>query len=329
MVEEAGIGSAKDPEGGSTNVKAASPFNRIIERGEFAVTAECGPPKGADPEVVLKKAGFLKGKVDAVNVTDNQTAIVRMSSLAACSLLKGAGLDPVLQMVVRDRNRIALQSDILGASALGIHNILCLSGDHQSFGNQPNAMGVFDVDSIQFLQLVKNMRDEGTIWEGEPLTKAPDFFIGAAANPFADPLRFRVIRLAKKIDAGAGFIQTQCIYNLERFEKWMAMARDSGLVDKVAILGGVTPFKSPAMARYMKKKVSGMDVPEHLITRMEGVPKGKQKEEGIRICVETIERLKELPGVSGVHIMAIEWEEAVGEIVERSGLLPRPDGERE
>lgn len=301
-----------------------SNLKKVLEIGKFAVTAECGPPKGADPESVLKKAEFLKDKVDAVNVTDNQTAIVRMSSLAACSLLKTGGFDPVLQMVVRDRNRIALQSDILGASALGIRNVLCLSGDHQIFGNQPQAMGVFDLDSIQFVQVVKAMRDNGTILGGDALNMPPDIFIGAAANPFADPLEFRAVRLSKKIMAGADFIQTQCIYNLKRFGTWINMARDRGLTEKAFILGGVTPLKSPGMARYMKNKVSGMDVPDEVIKRMEGVAKDKQREEGIRICVETIERLKEMPGVKGVHIMAIEWEEVVGEIVERAGLLPRP-----
>lgn len=305
-------------------MKKMSHLKQILERGEFAVTAECGPPKGADPEVVLKKGEILRDKVDAVNVTDNQTAIVRMSSLAACSLLERAGLDPVLQMVVRDRNRIALQSDILGASAIGIRNLLCLSGDHQCFGNQPQTVGVFDLDSIQFLQAVRIMRDEGVIIGGDELSAPPDLFIGAAANPFADPLEFRVTRLAKKIKAGADFIQTQCIYNLDRFESWISMAMDRELHEKVHILGGVTPLKSAGMAKYMKNRVSGMDIPDEIIERMEGVPKDKQKEEGIRICVETILRLKEMPGVKGVHIMAIEWEDAVGEIVEGAGLLPRP-----
>jgi methylenetetrahydrofolate reductase (NADPH) len=288
------------------------------------VTAECGPPKGADPEVISKKAELLKGKVDAVNVTDNQTAIVRMSSLASCVLLKKQGLDPVLQAVVRDRNRIALQSDILGASALGIRNLLCLSGDHQHFGNQPQAVGVFDLDSVQFVQVVRRMRDRGVMLGGEALTKAPDLFIGAAANPFGDPFNFRVVRLAKKVAAGAEFIQTQCIYNLERFERWIAMARDKGLTEKVHILGGVTPLKSAGMAKHMKKRVAGMDVPDEVIRRMEGVPAKNQAEEGLKICVETIGRLKDVPGVRGVHIMAIEWEEKVAEIVERAGLLPRP-----
>ena len=301
-----------------------SQLKRILDMGELAVTAECGPPKGADPDAILRKADLLSGKVDAINVTDNQTAIVRMSSLAACSLLLSRGLEPVLQVVVRDRNRIALQSDILGASAIGIKNILCLSGDHQCFGNQPQAMGVFDLDSIQLVQTVKNMRDQGTVLGGESLTKSPQLFIGAAANPFADPLELRVIRLAKKIRAGADFIQTQCVYNLQRFQEWMSMIRDKGLTEQVSILAGVTPLKSAGMARYMKGKVAGMDIPDEIITRIEGVPKAKQRKEGIQICVETIQRLKEMQGIKGFHVMAIEWEEVVGEIVERAGLLPRP-----
>lgn len=301
-----------------------SRLKEVLDHGGFAVTAECGPPKGADAQVILEKAELLRNRVDAVNVTDNQTAIVRMSSLAACVLLKGAGLDPVLQMVVRDRNRIALQSDILGAAALGVHNILCLSGDHQRFGNQPECIGVFDLDSIQLVQVARGMRDKSAILGGEPLDKAPDIFIGAAANPFADPLEFRVTRLAKKIKAGADFIQTQCIYNLNRFETWLSMAADRGLTEETFILGGVTPLKSAGMARYMKERVSGMDIPDELIKRMDGVPREKQREEGIRICVETIWRLKEMPAVRGVHIMAIEWESAVEEIAERAGLLPRP-----
>ena len=301
-----------------------SQLKRILDMGELAVTAECGPPKGADPDAILRKADLLSGKVDAINVTDNQTAIVRMSSLAACSLLLSRGLEPVLQVVVRDRNRIALQSDILGASAIGIKNILCLSGDHQCFGNQPQAMGVFDLDSIQLVQTVKNMRDQGTVLGGESLTKSPQLFIGAAANPFADPLELRVIRLAKKIRAGADFIQTQCVYNLQRFQEWMSMIRDKGLTEQVSILAGVTPLKSEGMARYMKDKVAGIDIPDEVITRIEKVPKTKQRKEGIQICVETIQRLKEMQGINGFHVMAIEWEEAVGEIVERAGLLPRP-----
>jgi methylenetetrahydrofolate reductase (NADPH) len=296
----------------------------VLTSGHFAVSAECGPPKGADPGVIRDKGAILKGFVDSVNVTDNQTGVVRMSSLAACVLLLEGGLDPVLQMVTRDRNRIALQSDVLGASALGIRNLLCLSGDHQSFGNQPQAMGVYDLDSIQFLQAVRRMRDEGQILGGEPLSQAPEIFLGAAENPFADPQAFRVLRLAKKARAGAEFIQTQCVYNLTRFKEWMGQVRDRGLEEKLHILGGITPLKSAKMAEYMSQRVAGMDIPEEVIRRIKGVaPKG-QREEGLRMAVETVQALREIPGMKGVHIMAIEWEEAVPQIVERAGLLPRP-----
>jgi methylenetetrahydrofolate reductase (NADPH) len=305
-------------------MKTESQLKKVLSAGHFAVTAEAGPPKGADPEAIRKKGKILKGAVDSVNVTDNQTGVVRLSSLAACALLQQEGLDPVLQMVVRDRNRIALQSDILGASALGIRNILCLSGDHQCFGNQPQAMGVFDLDSIQLLQTVRRMRDEGQIIGGETLTQAPDLFVGAAANPFADPFFYRVIRLAKKVKAGAEFIQTQCIYNLERFREWMGQVRDRGLHERVYILGGITPLKSAKMAEYMRSQVAGMDIPEALVQRMKGVPAKEQKKEGLTISVETIQALREIEGVHGIHVMAIEWEEAVPQMVEAAGLLPRP-----
>ncbi len=301
-----------------------SRLEKLLEKGEFVVTSECGPPRGADPEVIKKKGELLKGSVDAVNVTDNQTSVVRMSSFASCILLKGMGFDPILQMVCRDRNRIALQSDILGAAALGINNILCLTGDHQKFGDHSTAKNVFDMDSIQLIQTVKWMRDDGKFLSGEELKGVPRLFIGAAANPFADPFEIRVPRLAKKVAAGVQFIQTQCIYNLDKFEKWMEMVRDRGLHEKVHILAGVTPFKSVGMARYMKNMVPGMDVPDELIERMKGVEKEKQAEEGITICVESIQRLRAVEGVHGVHLMAIEWEEKVPEIAKRAGLHPRP-----
>ena len=304
--------------------KPISRLQEILAKGEFAVTAECGPPRGTNPEVIRKKGEVLNGYVDAVNVTDNQTAIVRMSSIAACAHLLQMGLEPVMQMVVRDRNRIALQSDIMGAYSLGIRNILCLSGDHQCFGSQPDALNVFDIDSMNLIRTVQTMRDEGKDMSGFDLNDPPAMFIGAAANPFADPFEYRVIRLAKKIDAGADFIQTQCIYNMDRFKEWMKMAREEGLTEKVHILGGVTPLKSAGMAKFMNNKVAGMDVPESLINRMAGVPKEKAVEEGIKICLETIAELRDIEGVHGVHIMAIEWEDIVGKIVESAGLTPRP-----
>ncbi|MBC2711541.1 MAG: methylenetetrahydrofolate reductase [Desulfosarcina sp.] len=305
-------------------MESTSRLQKILSSGEFAVTAECGPPRGVDPEIIRKKGELLKGCVDAVNVTDNQTAIVRMSSIAACAHLVDMGLEPVMQMVTRDRNRIALQSDIMGAYSLGIKNILCLTGDHQTFGSQPDALNVFDIDSMNLVRTVKTMREEGRDMSGFELKGSPKMFIGAAANPFADPFEYRIIRLAKKIDAGADFIQTQCVYNLDRFKQWMKMAVDEGLTEKVHILAGVTPMKSAGMARYMAKRVAGMDVPENLIQRMGGVAKEKAPEEGLKICLETIAELREMEGVHGIHLMAIEWEEVVGEIVAGAGLMPRP-----
>jgi len=305
-------------------VKIDSQLKKILDSGHFAVTAECGPPKGADPKVIKEKGRLLKDYVDSINVTDNQTGVVRLSSLAACALLKKDGLDPVLQMVVRDRNRIALQSDVLGASALGIRNILCLSGDHQSFGNQPQAKGVFDIDSIQLIQAVRAMREEGKIIGGDPLSDPPQLFIGAVANPFADPFQFRAIRLAKKVEAGAEFIQTQCIYNLKRFGEWIELVKEMGLHKQVRILGGITPLKSARMAEYMANNVAGMDVPKEVIERMKSVPAKEQRQEGIKIAVETINALKEMDGVHGVHIMAIEWEDVVPQLIEEAKLFPRP-----
>jgi methylenetetrahydrofolate reductase (NADPH) len=301
-----------------------SRLEKILSNGDFAVTSECGPPRGVDPDSIRKKGELLKDSVDVINVTDNQTSVVRMSSFSAGVILKQLGIDPVLQMVTRDRNRIAIQSDILGAAALGINNILCLSGDHQKFGDHPGAKNVYDLDSIHLIQTVKHMRDEGKFLGGDELTIAPRLFIGAAANPFADPFNTRVVRLAKKIAAGAQFIQTQCIFNIDRFKEWMEQVRARGLHEKVHILGGVTPMKSVGMANYMKKFVPGMDVPDALIERIKGVEKEKRSEEGIKIAIETIQQLKEIEGVHGVHIMAIEWEEMVPQIAEQAGLLPRP-----
>jgi len=305
-------------------MKTESVLEKVIASGNLAVTSECGPPRGSSSEKIIEKAKMLQGYVDAVNVTDNQTAMVRMSSFAACVFIKQLGMSPILQMVTRDRNRLAMQADILGAYAHGIDTMLCLSGDHPHFGDHPMAANVHDIDSIQLLQMVKNMRDEGKFQGGDDIQNPPKMFIGAAANPFADPFELRVARLAKKVNAGADFIQTQCIYNLDKFEKWMEGVRDRGLHEKVHILAGITPMKSAGMARYMKNKVPGMDVPDEIIKRMAGVPKEKQPDEGIKISVEAIERLKTVEGIKGFHLMAIEWEEKVPEMAEKAGLLPRP-----
>jgi len=305
-------------------MKTESVLEKVLSSGELAVTGECGPPRGALPEIVQEKAAMLKGYVDAVNVTDNQTAMVRMSSFAASVFLRQMDLHPVYQMVTRDRNRLAMQSDIIGAYSHGINTMLCLSGDHPRFGDHAMAANVHDLDSVQLIQTVRGMRDEGKFQGGAEIKNPPKMFIGAAANPFADPFELRVARLAKKVNAGVDFVQTQCIYNIEKFEKWMTGVCDRGLHEKVYVMAGITPMKSAGMARYMKNKVPGMDVPDELVKRMAGVPKEKQPQEGIDICVESIQRLREIKGVSGFHIMAIEWEEKVPEIVERAGLYPRP-----
>ncbi|MCF8050120.1 MAG: methylenetetrahydrofolate reductase [Desulfobacterales bacterium] len=307
------------------STKTPSRLEKILAAGHRAVTSECGPPRGSDPAVIEKKAALIRDHVDAVNVTDNQTSMTRMCSLAACIRLKQMGLEPILQMVTRDRNRIALQSDILGAAAFDICNVLCLSGDHQSFGDCAQGQNVHDLDSMQLLQTVRRMRDDGKFLGGDDIARPPQMFVGAAANPFADPFEIRVLRLAKKVSAGAEFIQTQCIYNLDKFEQWMTQARDRGLTERVSVLAGLTPMKSAGMARYMKNRVPGMDVPDEVVSRLADTPKEKQPEVGIDICVEAIERLKDVEGVAGFHIMAIEWEEKVAEIVERAGLYPRPE----
>jgi len=305
-------------------MKSGSNLEKVLSAGHFAFTGELGPPRGAHAEEVRKKAVFLKGRVDSVNITDNQTAMVRMASWAASLILIQEGLEPNYQMVCRDRNRLAMQADILGACALGIRNMLCLSGDHCQFGDHPNAKGVFDIDSMQLIATVKKMRDEGKFLSGADLDGKPQIFIGAASNPFADPFEWRVHRLAKKISAGVDFIQTQCIYNMAKFREFIRQANDMGLTEKAYILAGVTPMKSLGMAKYMKAKVPGMDVPDEIISRLQGVARDKQAEEGIKIALEQIAEFKEMKGVAGVHLMAIEWEHRVPEIAERAGMLPRP-----
>jgi len=303
-------------------MKSGSNLEKVLTEGHFAVTSEMGPPKGSSGDFVRKTAEHLKLCCDAMNVTDNQTAIVRMSSLAACAILSQMGIDPVMQMVTRDRNRLAMQSDILGAVALGIRNLLCLSGDHQKFGNHPTAKNVHDLDSIQLEQMVKRMRDEGLFISGDKISGEVPLFVGAAANPFADPFEFRVLRLAKKIKAGADFIQTQAVFDVPRFSKWMKMVRDQGLHEQVYILAGLIPMKSAGMARYMRKYVAGLMIPDELVKRMESASDAKA--EGVNIACELIEQIRDIPGLRGIHIMAVAWEEIVPEIVGRAQLLPRP-----
>jgi len=317
--------------------RSGSRLERLLRAGHFVATGELGPPQSADGEVIREKARLLLGKCDAVNITDNQTAIVRMSSIGSGVICLQEGVEPIIQMTCRDRNRLAMQADLLAAHALGIRNLLCLTGDHQSFGNHPTAKNVHDLDSLQLIDMMVRMRDEKTFLCGDPIkTVEPRFFVGAAANPFADPFDFRPYRLAKKVKAGADFIQTQLIYNMEKFAEFMRRVREMGLHERVYILAGIGPLKTPGMARYMRDKVPGMDVPDEFVDRMEAaardIPKEEKRargeawrEEGIKITVEQIAQLRQMEGVAGVHIMSIEWEEGVGLIAERAGLLPRPD----
>jgi len=300
-----------------------SNLERVLSKGKLAVTAEIGPPKGSDPDKITQKGEITKGCADAFNVTDNQTAVVRMSSMASSCILLKMGLEPVMQITCRDRNRIALQSDVLGASAIGIKNILCITGDHQSFGNHPESKGVYDIDSIQFIQTIKNMRDIEVFQSGDKiLSGKPDIFIGAAANPFADPYEFRVDRLEKKIEAGADFIQTQSIFNVNKFNIWMDEVRSRGLDRKVHIIAGVTPLKSLRMTDRMRFHVPGVDIPEHVANRMKN--SGDPKREGYEIALELINDIKKIKGVHGLHITALFWEDIIPSLVRESGFLPRP-----
>jgi len=317
--------------------KSGSRLERILRAGHFAVTGELGPPQSADGEVIRKKVQLLKGFCDAANITDNQTAIVRMSSIGAGTILVQEDLEPIIQMTCRDRNRLAIQSDLMGAYALGMRNVLCLTGDHQSFGNHPTAKNVHDLDSLQLTQMVAGMRDQRCFQCGDEMKGVePRFFIGAAANPFGDPFEWRPYRLEKKVKAGADFIQTQLIFNIERFAEYMEKVRELGLHEQTYILAGIGPLKSPGMARYMRDQVPGLDVPNTYVDRMTGAAKGIDKEdkkarreawrrEGIKIAIELIQQLQQIEGVAGVHIMAIEWEQAVKPIVDGAGLYPRPE----
>jgi methylenetetrahydrofolate reductase (NADPH) len=334
-----------EPSVAANGYLTGSTLERVLKAGHFAITAELGPPQSADGEVIRQKTALLQGLCDGVNITDNQTAIVRMSSIGAGTIVIQAGLEPIIQMTCRDRNRLAIQADLLGAYALGMRNLLCLTGDHQTFGNHPTAKNVHDIDSVQMVRMVTDMRDDCIFQCGDKFKgQEPRFFIGAAAAPFAEPTEFRPYRLAKKVKAGANFIQTQLVYDVPAFARYMEKVRELGLHEQTYILAGVGPLKSPGMARYMKNNVPGILVPDELIDRMSAASKpwaGKSKdeltpedkkarsaawkEEGIQICIELIQQLREIEGVAGVHVMAIEWESAVKPIVEGAGLYPRPE----
>jgi methylenetetrahydrofolate reductase (NADPH) len=304
-------------------MRAGGSLERVLRAGQFAVTAELNPPDSADPQDIYDAALPLADVVDAINTTDSSGANAHLSSLGASSLLLQAGYEVVMQMSCRDRNRIALQSDLLAASALGVKNVLCLTGDDVSVGDQPESKRVFDFDSMHLLQTARIMRDQGVFLSGRKISVPPKLFLGAAENPFAPPLNWRAERLAKKIEAGAEFIQTQYVFDIKVFREFMARVRDLGLLERAYILAGVGPLKSPKAAEFMRTHVPGVVIPDEYIEQMKRTPQEGWREEGMEICIEIIEQVREIEGVSGIHIMAYRQEEVVAEIVHHVGLFPR------
>jgi len=314
-----------DPEHISeTEYISGSRLERVLRAGRFAVTAELNPPDSADPQEVYDAALTLSRVCDAINATDGSGANCHMSSVAICALLTRAGYEPVMQVSCRDRNRIAIQGDVLGGAAMGVKNLLCLSGDDTTAGDQPEAKRVFDLDAVQLLRTVKIMRDEGCYLSGRKITSPPRLLLGAASNPFIPPYEWRAYRLAKKIEAGANFIQTQYCYDVPRFQQFMSQVRDLGLDQKVCLLVGVGPLRSDKAAEFMRSKVPGVVIPDEIVDRLRKTPAEKKQEEGKKICVEIIQQVREMEGVAGVHVMAYRQEELVAEIIEEAGLLPRP-----
>ncbi len=305
-------------------LRAGSRLERVLRSGQFAVTAELHAPDSADPADVLKNAQVLADVVDAINATDGSGANCHISSTAACTLLVQAGYDAVLQMGCRDRNRIAIQAEILGGAALGIKNLLCLTGDDVSAGDQPHAKRVFDLDSIHLLQMARMMRDQAVFLSGRKLTTPPKLFLGAAANPFVPPFDWRPLRLAKKIEAGAEFIQTQYCFDVPRLKQYMQRVRDLGLHERAYILVGVGPLRSEKAAEFMRTKVPGVWIPDEVVDRLAKTSKAQKQQAGVDLCVEIIQQVLEIEGVRGIHVMAYNQEGTVPEIVERAGLLPRP-----
>lgn len=305
------------------NLVSNSRLERVLKSGRFAVTAELDAPDSANPDDVYKNALVLSEVCDAINATDAAGANCHMSSMGCCALLTRAGYEPILQVGCRDRNRIAIQGDLLGAAAMGVNTVLCITGDDVSNGDQPEAKRVFDFDSIQLLQVVRTMRDKGVLLSGRKLSTKPRFFIGAVENPFAPPYDWRPFRLAKKIQAGAQFIQTQYCFDMPRFRQFMQRVCDLGLDKQVYILAGVGPLRSFKAAEFMRDRVPGVWIPDELMQRMEKTPKNKQTAEGKQICIEIIQQVREIVGVAGVHVMAYRQEEMVADIIQQAGLLPR------
>lgn len=294
-------------------------LERVLRSGRFAITSEFNPPDSADPDEVLHRALVLAKVCDAINATDASGANCHMSSLGICAVLSHVGYAPVLQISCRDRNRIAIQGDVLGAAAIGVDNVLCLTGDGVQAGDHPQAKPVFDLDCMSLLRTITSMRDESRFLSGRKIDSAPPLFIGAAANPFAPPYDWRPLRLAKKIEAGAQFVQTQYCFDLPLLQRYMERVRDLGLHERCFILVGVGPLASARAGRWMRDNVPGVHIPDAVIARLEGAK--NQKAEGKQICIEMIQRIREIPGVSGVHLMAYRQEQLVSEIVLASGVL--------
>jgi methylenetetrahydrofolate reductase (NADPH) len=292
--------------------------------GEFVVTAELQATDSADPASVYELASILRGKVDAVNCTDNSAAHTHVAPIAAAHLLSDVGIEPILQLACRDRNRLGLQADLLGAAVLGVRNIVCMTGDDVSAGDHPEAKPIYDIDAIHLLRIARIMRDQGTYLSGRPLSEPPSFLIGAVENPFAPPLEFRPMRLGKKIEAGAEFVQTQICFNLEKMRLFMARTGDLGLLDHVWVLAGVFVPRSARAIRYLRDQVPGIDVPDAFVERMDATPPERRWDEGVRIALEIVEQVREIPGVRGVHLMSIKNEDGIIRVVEEAGLLPRP-----
>ncbi len=304
-----------------------SRLEALLRTGRFAVTAEMQPSNGADPDEVRRLAAGLLGKVDAANCTDNPAARPHLSPLAAGRFVVEAGVEPIVQLTCRDRNRLALQADLLGVSALGARNVLLLTGDDVSSGDHPEAKPLFDLDSLHLLRIARILRDQGTYLSGRALSSRPTYFIGAVENPFAPPHDFRPVRLAKKVEAGAEFVQTQICFNLPRLREFMTRVGDLGLLERVFILVSVYVARSTRALRFLREVVPGIDVPDSVMARLEGAPAGEQAKEGFRLALETVAALREVPGVSGVHLISINGQEAILRLIEEAGLLPRSEAE--
>jgi methylenetetrahydrofolate reductase (NADPH) len=309
-------GSTREP----VSDQARSGLHRVLLDRRFAVTAELETRDSADPAAVYRLADALRDRVDAVNCTDNSSAHPHIAPIAAARLLIDRGVEPILQLACRDRNRLALQADILGAAALGVRNIVCMTGDDVTAGDHPEAKPIFDLDALHLIRIARIMRDRGTYLSGRAITDPPNVLVGAVENPFAPPVDYRPMRLGKKIEAGAEFVQTQICFNVERMRLFMARAQELSLLDRVWVLGGVFVPRSARAVRYLRDHVPGIDVPEDVLRRIESVPEDRQGEEGVRMALEIVEQLRAMPGLAGIHLMSIRNLDAILRLIDEAGL---------